>query len=104
CDPKRKDELISYIYQSINKIKKELVSDKELNIYKKKFRVSYETNMRENSYWLKKMIDSYKFNEPLENIYKLPNMVNSLSKKEIKDIANQIFGEDILQAELNPKN
>jgi len=104
CDPKRVDELISYVYQSIDKIKKELVSDKELNVYKKKFKVSYETNMRENSYWLNQMIDSYKFNKPLEDIYQLPNLVDSITKEEIKDMANQIFGEDILQGELNPKD
>lgn len=103
CDPKRVDELISYVYESIDKIKKELVSDKELNVYKKKFKVSYETNMRENSYWLNQMIDSYKFNRPLESIYQLPTLVDSITKEEIKDMANQIFGEDVLQGELNPK-
>jgi len=104
CDPKRKDELISYVYKTIEQIKKELVTDKELNIYKKKFKVAHENNMRENSYWLDKMIDSYQFNKPLEEIYQLPTLINSISKEEIKNIANQIFGEDILQAELNPKD
>ena len=103
CDPKRKDELISYVYDAIEKIKKELVTTKELDIYKKKFKVSHETNMRENDYWLNKMINSYKFDKPLDDIYQLPKEVNSISKEDIRDIANEIFKEDILQAELNPK-
>ncbi len=103
CDPKRRRELIDYVYKNIDKIKKELVKDKELDIYKKKFRVSYETNMREDSFWLNKMIDSHKFNEPLNSIYTLPKLVESISKEDIKDIANRIFKEDRLQAELNPK-
>ena len=103
CDPKRRKELIDYIYKSIDKIKREFVSNKELNVYKKKFRVSYETNMREDSYWLNKMIDSHKFNEPLNSIYTLPELVNSITKEDIRDIANRVFREDRLQAELNPK-
>ena len=103
CDPKRRKELIDYIYKSIEKIKREFVSSKELNVYKKKFRVSYDTNMRENSYWLNKMIDSHKFNEPLNSIYTLPKLVDKITKEDIKDIANRVFREDRLQAELNPK-
>ena len=103
CDPKRRRELISYIYKSIDKIKQEFVSDRELNVYKKKFRVTYETDMREDTYWLNRIIDSYKFNEPLDSIYTLPKLVESISKEDIKDIADRLFGEDILQAELNPK-
>ena len=103
CDPKRRKELIDYVYNSVDKIKKEFVTDKELNVYKKKFRVSYETNMKEDNFWLNKMIDSHKFNEPLNSIYTLPKLVDSISKEDIKDIANRIFKEDRLQAELNPK-
>jgi zinc protease len=103
CDPKRKDELISYVYKSIEKIKTDFVTDKELNIYKKKFKVSYQTNIKENEYWLENMIDSLKLNTPLEEIYQLPNLVDNISKEDIKDIANKIFGKDRLQGELNPK-
>jgi hypothetical protein len=49
------------------------------------------------------MIDSYKFNKPLDEIYQLPKMVDSISLKDIKEIANEVFAKDILQAELNPK-
>ncbi len=103
CDPKRKDELISYVYKTINKIKKELVTNKELAVYKKKFKVSYQTNMKEDRYWLEKMVDSFKFNTPLEEIYQLPKLVEDISKEDIKDIANKIFDKDILEAQLNPK-
>jgi zinc protease len=103
CDPKRKDELISYVYETIERIKKELVTNQELNIYKKQFRVSYETSMRENSYWLDEIIYSYKFNTPLEDIYRLPSWVEDISREDIRDIANRIFDKDVLQAELNPK-
>ncbi len=49
------------------------------------------------------MIDSHKFNEPLNSIYTIPELVDSITKEDIKDIANRVFREDRLQAELNPK-
>ncbi len=104
CDPKRKDELIKYIYNTIKEIKEKPVTQKELNTYKKKFKVTHEINMRENSYWLSKMINNYKFDIPLLNIYKLPKMIDNITPKDIKEIANDIFRENILQAELNPKD
>jgi zinc protease len=102
CDPKRRAELISEVYKSIESLKSELVTNKELEIYREKFRKSYETNMRENYYWLAKMIDTYRFNTPLEEIFELPKLVDNISREDIKRVANEIFAKDILQAELNP--
>ena len=102
CDPKRRNELISEVYKSIEKIKKEFVTDKELNIYRKKFQKSYEVNMKENYYWLSKMLDTYRYNASLEDIFELPRLIAQISKEDVKKIANEIFAKDILQAELNP--
>jgi len=103
CDPKRKDELLTEVYKAVEVIKKEFVSDEELNIYRKKFSTSYETSIKENYYWLRKIIESYTHNTPLEDIYETPKLVEKISKEDIKEIANAIFAEDVLQAELNPK-
>jgi zinc protease len=104
CDPKRKDELISYLYQEIARIKKGFITDEELKIYRKKFKISYQTNIKENWYWLRKMLDSLKFNTSLkEEIYQPSKLVDEISKEDIREIANRLFTEDRLQAELNPK-
>ncbi|SFV55138.1 Probable zinc protease pqqL [hydrothermal vent metagenome] len=103
CDPKRRAELISAVYGVIETLKKDSVTNKELDVYKKKFHKSYETAMRENYYWLSYMVDSYRYGTPIEDILKLPKMVDNVSKDDVKKIANEIFVKDVLQAELNPK-
>jgi zinc protease len=103
CDPKRRAELISEIYKAIDRFKKELVEDEELRVYKKKFHKSYETAIKENFYWMRYMVDSYMYNTSLDEMLDKPKMVDSLSKEDINKIANEIFAENVLQAELNPK-
>ncbi len=103
CDPMRRKELISYIHDSIKRIKEELVTDKELEVYKKKFKVSYETDIKENDYWIDRIVESYTLNTPLDNIPKIPSIVAKLSREDIRDIANRLFGDNVLQAELNPR-
>jgi zinc protease len=104
CDPKRRAELIADIYKAIDSFKKNLVTDKELEVYRKKFNKSYETDMKENYYWMSKIVESYKYNTPLKDIFELPKLVDKISKQDIKEVANEIFAGNILQAELNPLN
>lgn len=103
CDPKRKDELISLVYEAIENFKEELISKKELEVYKKKSHKSYETDIKRNHYWITNMIHSYRANTPLEEILEFPNILEKISREEIKQIANDVFRQDILQSELNPK-
>ncbi|NEW60808.1 insulinase family protein, partial [Sulfurovum sp. bin170] len=103
CDPKRRAELISEVYGAIETLKKGSVTNEELAVHRKKFHKSYETAMRENYYWLAYMVDSYRYGTPLEDIFELPKLVDRVSKDDVKKIANEIFVEDVLQAELNPK-
>ena len=104
CDPKRGDELTTEIYNAIDRLKRDGVTNKELDVYRKKFSVAYETAIKENSYWLSKIITAYQTNSSVEDeIFKLPALVKSLSKEDIKKIANEIFGNDMIEARLNPK-
>ncbi len=104
CDPKRRAELITDIYEEIDRFKKDLVEDKELAVYKKKFHKSYETAIKENFYWMTYMIDSYMYNTTLDEMLDKPKMVDSLTVEDIREIANELFVENRLQAELNPKD
>jgi zinc protease len=103
CDPKRRAELISEVYKAIETLKKDSVTDKELSVYRKKFNKHYETLMKENHYWMAKIVESYQHETPLEEIFELPKLVDAVSSEDVKQIASEIFGQDVLQAELNPK-
>jgi len=103
CDPKRKEELIALVYETIDKLKKESITQEELHIYQKKFQKKYEIDIKENTYWLLNMIYSHQENSQIEDILKVPNFINKITTKEIKQIANDVFLHNILQSELNPK-
>jgi len=103
CDPERKEELLKMINGSIEKIKKNLVSPKELAVYKKGFATKQETDLKENRYWLRAIEKFYKKEIPLHNIYKYTTLNNQITSQDILEFANRVFGEDIIQMELNPK-
>ena len=102
-DPNRKDELITAIKEAIEQLKRDGVSQKELSTYREKFAVEHKISMRDNKYWLNMMMHSQKFDIPMKKMLALPKIVESISSDDIKRIAGVIFGKDILQAELLPK-
>jgi len=104
CNPKRRAELISEVNKVIAKFKENPVSNKELTIYRKKFNKEYETDMKNNYYWLSKMIYSARDNNmSLDDIFELPKILSEISADEIQDMVNKIFMKNVLQVELNPK-
>ena len=101
-DPKRRDELISAVKDIIERLKKEGVTEEELATYREKFAVEYRRSIKSNSYWISMMIDSYKYDTPLDEIHKLLEISKSITSKDIVDIAKIVLGEDLLEAELLP--
>ena len=104
CEPKRADELILEILNEIKKLKKEGIGQKSLDTYKKKFEVHHETDLKENGYWLSKMVASYKYNTSLDyEIFELENVLKTVSREDVKVFSNMIFGEDRVVVTLKPK-
>ena len=103
CDPKRKEELLKMIFQTIESIKKEPITEDELALYKKGFSNSYETALRRNGYWISNIERHYKSNAPLNSIYKLPSIIESITAKDVLEMANKIFSHNRIVIELNPK-
>jgi len=104
CEPKRADELISAILSEIEKLKKEGITQKELDTYKKKFEVRHETDLKENGYWLSKMIATYKYKTSLDyEIFNLEKELSTIFTKDIKKLANRLFGKDRMVRVLKPK-
>ncbi len=102
CNPKRKEEVLKMVYQLIDEIKTKPVTQKELDVYKKTALIHYETQLKENSFWIRAMESFYKKEIPLENIYMLPTLIKEITPLEILTLANELFSEDNIQKELNP--
>lgn len=103
CDPKRANELIQEIYSIVNRIKVNGISNNELNVFKKKYLVKNDSAMKKNTYWLKLMKEQYKDGLSLDYIFKVEDLLNQISPDNVKDMANSLFTNNVLQQELHPK-
>jgi len=102
CNPKRADELIESIYREIDSLKRDGIKKEELNRFKKQFSLSYDISIKDNNFWIATLSRSLIFNRPLNIIYKIPTVVDSISKDDIDSMIDRVFGKNILEARLNP--
>ena len=58
-DPERAEELIGFVYAEIEKFKESGPNAQEVANVKAQRRRSYETNSRENGYWLQRLVSTY---------------------------------------------
>jgi zinc protease len=103
CDPKRKDELLAMVYQEIEKIKTQPISQEEMALFRKSFSTFEETAFKENWYWMSNMKKHYKLGTPFNLIYKRAKMVKEITAQDILEMAQKIFVNEKFLVELNPK-
>jgi zinc protease len=104
CDPTRVNALVNEVYTVIDQLKYEGVTEKELSTAKKILSLWVKRAMKQNAFWLSGMRESARTKIPLEQIFKLPEMLEELTNKDIKLFANTMFSENLLQQELHPKS
>lgn len=94
CDPARIDELTESVFEQIDSLK--LAPPKE--IYVTKVRETqireYETNMKENMYWLNSLYNSYFYERDLNEILKDPELYKSLTAEMMQSAAMKYFNLD----------
>ncbi|MBI5324776.1 MAG: insulinase family protein [Ignavibacteriae bacterium] len=94
CDPKRVDELIDAVLG----VMKEMTNNKPDTSYMNKIKEiqkrENEVNMKENSYWLSSLYDSYYYGENPSQILKTNEMVDKLTANEVFNAAKKYFKTD----------
>jgi len=103
CDPIRKDELIDAIYPAIDELNRNGVTTQELAELKKMIHLEYEKQIGQNSFWADNIMSSHRFHTPKDDIINLPKILDSITKEDIQETAQALFGDDILIAILMPK-
>jgi len=104
CSPDRVEELIGTIFNEINQLQNEPVSDEDLNKIKEIDLRTYETNLRENKFWLNNLYFYYFNNEDPAQILRYPTVVNSLSKEALQAAAQRyLCAENYIQVVLYPE-
>ncbi|MCK9244909.1 MAG: insulinase family protein, partial [Candidatus Marinimicrobia bacterium] len=94
CNPERAEELTTVIFNEVEKLKSELVSDEDLTKIKQIDLRTYETNLKENRFWLNNLYFYYFNNEDPLNILNYPQLVAGLTKEKIQNAAQCYLPSD----------
>ncbi|HRS50869.1 MAG TPA: insulinase family protein [Candidatus Marinimicrobia bacterium] len=94
CNPERVTELIAVVFQEIEKLKSELLSDEDLTKIKQIDLRSYETNLKENRFWLDNLHFYYFNNENPVAILHYPQLVEALTKEMVQNAARRYLPVD----------
>lgn len=94
CNPERVTELTKVVFSEIEKLKTEPIGDEDLVKIKQIDLRMYETNLKENRFWLSNLYFYYFNNEnPLE-ILDYPRLVVALTKEKIQNAALRYLPAD----------
>lgn len=91
CHPDDVEPLIEATNRIIETIKRDGIGESELAKIKKADLANHRDGLKYDAYWTYKMRDLYKNKLPLEEILNIPDLVNSVTKEELKELANRYF-------------
>ncbi len=104
CSPDRVNELVSTAFNQIDSLKSHPVGSIYLTKVKEIQRREWETNLKENSFWLRTLTYYYLYGINLDEIKKYSERVEELSAEDILDSAKKYFNENnYVKIELFPE-
>lgn len=105
CNPDRVEELTGDVANQAELMKKSNPDDKDMVKVKELLSRSYEKNMKENEYWLNKLIAYYYYNEDPKQILETKKKIDKLKPEDIKNAANKYLNTtNIIKFVLFPEN
>lgn len=105
CDPGNVDKLTGIALDLLREIRENGPTDEDLHKIKEAQRRQYLINLKENNYWLNALRTSYYYGLDPTELLKTEEMISSLSKEDIKDIANEMIDIDkYIKITLYPEN
>jgi zinc protease len=104
CDPKNANHLKDIVYNEIEKLKKEGPAEKDFKGVKENKLKTYQENLKQNKYWLD-LIRNFDFNQTnLTEHKKYEEYLNNLTIDGLKQAANELFKNDVVEILLLPEN
>lgn len=91
CSPSNVDSLIAAAWTIINEVKQRGCDDKNLEKIKQTFIRERETSLKENSFWMSLISNSYQNGESVADILKYNDWVNNLKGDDFKRFAEKYF-------------
>ncbi|MEX1129379.1 MAG: insulinase family protein [Vicinamibacterales bacterium] len=95
CAPERTDELVKAVFAQVELLKAEGPTEKQVNDTREKLLRDYETNQKQNGYWVSQLIGRYQSGEPVDSLFALTEYYKKLTPALIQDAAKRY---------LNPAN
>ncbi|MCH8247165.1 MAG: insulinase family protein [Bacteroidetes bacterium] len=102
--PDRVEELTDVVFQQIDSLSTVGPDSTERNKVQELQRRSYETNMRENRYWLNQLLSSEQYGSDPRRILDYEEMVSGLTEERIREAARTFFNmENYVKVSLFPE-
>lgn len=95
CAPERTEELVKAVFAQVELLKSGGPTEKQVTDAKEKLLRDYETNQKQNGYWLSQLSGRYQSGEPVDSLFALSEYYRKLTPAMIQDAA---------QRYLNPAN
>ncbi len=91
ADPERIDELVGLIFKEIRKLQKKGPTAKEVAEVRLAESRDYETNSRQNGWWLSQLVERYRLGEDPAALARVPDSFAVLTPASVKAAAKLYF-------------
>jgi len=91
ADPARMDDLTRAIFREIKRLKKKGPTEKEVDEVRLAESRDYETNSRQNGWWLSQLTERYRIGEDPAGLMRFPESLKLLTTKAVKEAARTYF-------------
>lgn len=105
CAPENVDDLVSAVFEQIQSIKENGVSDEDLQKIKETQRRNREEGLKQNRYWLGQLNAYYSNGTSLDTFFDRKDLVDALNSDDLKEAANKYLRNDnYVKIVLMPEN
>lgn len=91
CKPNKAAAIIKTVKTILQDLKTNKPSDEDMQKVREANKRQYEISLKENNYWMSEIVDSYSNDLDVKDILHYPDLMNTITKKDIKKAANQYF-------------
>ena len=104
CNPEKDSKLLQIVYDELDNIVKNDVSDKDVSDIKENLIKSNQENVKSNSYWMNTIVDQLKTNDKFVSSNEYEKLIKSISVKDIKKYAAEVVpNADKVEVVMQPK-
>jgi zinc protease len=103
CGPENARDLIDYSLELVEQIKKEGVSESDLNKVKESYRVDHKENLESNGYWIDYISTTDRYKKNPHRIFKYEERIDALKAEDLQRVAIDFLDENYFLALLMPE-